>query len=107
MLQRFSGTKKACRKFCEYGDTLASAPSESGEGWRRGGEEEHFVETALGVGMGVGSGDSIGKKALRMGESDSKGCPKVMSRLTKTQSQRECHLSCGSWDGSQGDFLGT
>lgn len=26
------------------------------------GKEQHFVDTALGVGMGVDSGDSIGKK---------------------------------------------
>lgn len=65
------------------------------------GKEQHFVETTLGVGVGMGSGDSIGKKAWRMGESDSKGCHKVMSRLTKTQSQRECHLSCGSWGSSK------
>lgn len=33
------------------------------------GNEQHFVDTAVGVGKGCGLGDSIGKKASRMGES--------------------------------------
>lgn len=35
-------------------------------------KEQGFVDEALSLGMG--SGDSIGKKALRMRDSDSKGC---------------------------------